>query len=79
MTPTPDQAGTPGTPGTPAESDWTSASFDGNRLRQHRAFLALPLREKLDRIEEMGEVARALGGARHASRRPRPRGGSAGT
>lgn len=39
------------------EIDWTLTTWEGNRLRQHRAFLALPFREKLRIIEQMGEVA----------------------
>jgi hypothetical protein len=35
----------------PEEVDWSQASFEGNRLRQHREFLALPLREKLKILE----------------------------
>ena len=51
----------------PEDIDWTLTTFDGNRRRQHREFRALPLREKLLRIEEMGEVA-AFFGARRAAR-----------
>lgn len=40
----------------PEEVDWQSTTFEGNRLRQMRAFAALPLREKLERVEQMGEM-----------------------
>jgi hypothetical protein len=36
---------------------WESTSWEGNRLRQHREFLALPFREKLRRLEQLAEVA----------------------
>lgn len=39
------------------EADWSASTWEGNRLRQHREFLALPFREKLRRLEELAEVA----------------------
>ena len=42
------------------DADWNSTSWEGNRLRQHREFLALPFREKLRRLEELAEVAEYL-------------------
>lgn len=45
---------------TPDEVDWSVTTWQGNRLRQHREFLALPLRDKLRMIEQMAEVARAF-------------------
>jgi len=53
----------------PAEPDadpWATATFEGNRLAQHRAFQALSFREKILRIEQMNEVAEALRRARSA-------------
>lgn len=41
-------------------TDWSLASFAGNRRAQHVAFLALPFREKLIRLEQMAEVERRL-------------------
>ena len=41
----------------PDTPDWSAATFEGNRQRRHAEFLALPLREKIKRIEEMEEVA----------------------
>ncbi len=38
-------------------SDWSAATWEGHRLRQLREFQALPLREKLEVIEQLGEVA----------------------
>lgn len=37
-------------------TDWSAASWEGHRRRQHQEFLALPFREKLAIIEQMGEV-----------------------
>jgi hypothetical protein len=39
-----------------AEPDWTRATWEGNRLAQHRAFQSLSFREKLRVIEDLGEV-----------------------
>ncbi len=41
----------------PDDIDWSVTTFEGNRRRQHKEFLALPLREKLERLEQMAEVA----------------------
>jgi len=41
----------------PDGTDWSVTTFEGNRRRHHEEFRALPLREKVARIEEMGEVA----------------------
>lgn len=37
--------------------DWGVASWEGHRRRRHQEFLALPFREKLVVIEQLGEVA----------------------
>lgn len=37
--------------------DWGVASWEGHRRRQHQEFQALPFREKLVVIEQLGEVA----------------------
>ena len=37
--------------------DWNIASWTGHRRRQHQEFQALPLREKIAIIEQLGEVA----------------------
>ncbi|MEX2220063.1 MAG: hypothetical protein WD749_15030 [Phycisphaerales bacterium] len=37
--------------------DWSLGTFEGLRRRQHEEFYALPFREKLERIEQMAEVA----------------------
>jgi hypothetical protein len=39
---------------------WSSGTFEGNRLRQQRAFAALSFREQLECVEAMGELARRL-------------------
>ena len=41
----------------PDDIDWSVTTFEGNRRRQHEEFLALPLREKLERLEQMAAVA----------------------
>lgn len=52
----------------PEQPDWRATSWEGNRLRQHREFLALSFREKLQRLEQMAEVAAVLA-ARRQSRK----------
>jgi hypothetical protein len=44
----------------PEPADWSTATFEGNRRRQHQEFYALSLREKIKRIEEMAEVTARL-------------------
>ncbi len=46
--------------------DWESATWEGNRRRQHRDFLALPFRRKMEVIEELGEVVRFFAARRRA-------------
>jgi hypothetical protein len=42
-----------------SEADaWDDATWEGNRLRQHREFHALPFREKLLRLEQLAATAR---------------------
>jgi hypothetical protein len=43
------------------QADWSSASYEGNRRRQHQEFYALSLREKIERLEQMQEVIARLG------------------
>jgi hypothetical protein len=51
-------------PAPPARSvdsiDWSQTTHEGNRRRQHLEFLALSLREKILRIEQMCEVSARL-------------------
>lgn len=47
-------------------ADWSAATFNGLRRAQHRAFLELPFRAKLERVEQMNEVVR-----RFAAKPPR--------
>ncbi len=60
--------------------DWGAANWEGHRRRQHEEFLALPLRDKLLIIEQLGEVAafflerRQARGLPVRSCLPRPRG-----
>ena len=37
--------------------DWSLTTWKGSRLDQHRKFLALPFRRKLEIIEQLGELA----------------------
>lgn len=46
--------------------DWDSTTWEGNRRRQHREFLALSFRQKMQVIEELGEVARFFAARRRA-------------
>lgn len=63
-------------------ADWGTASWEGQRRRQHQEFHALPLREKLAIIEQLGEVAAFFAERRGAlglpvsSRRPEPASGT---
>ena len=50
--------------------DWSLTTFEGNRLRQHREFMALPFREKMIRMEQASEVAELFRKGRD-SRAPR--------
>jgi hypothetical protein len=38
--------------------DWSLTTWKGSRLQQHREFLALPFRRKLELIEEMDDHSR---------------------
>jgi hypothetical protein len=40
----------------PDRVDWTVATWEGSRRRQHLEFLALPFREKLAVVEEMADL-----------------------
>lgn len=46
--------------------DWSRATSEGNRRRQHEAFRALSFREKLARVEEMAEVVAHFAARRQA-------------
>lgn len=37
----------------PETIDWSLTTWKGSRLRQHREFLALPFRRKMELLEEM--------------------------
>jgi hypothetical protein len=51
----------------PDEAIWRLGTWEGNRRRQHEEFRALPLREKIAIIEQLGEVT-ALFAARRRVR-----------
>jgi hypothetical protein len=40
--------------------DWSGVTWQANRLRQHRAFQALPFRDKVLRIEQLAETAKLV-------------------
>lgn len=44
--------------------DWSLTTRKGSRLHQHREFLALPFRRKMELLEEMCERAGKLGATR---------------
>jgi hypothetical protein len=44
----------------PAHADWSLGTFDGLRRAQQAEFMALSFREKLERLEQMAEVAERL-------------------
>lgn len=46
--------------------DWEARSSEGHRRRQHQKFLALPFRDKLVVIEQLGEVAAFFAARRRA-------------
>jgi hypothetical protein len=41
-----------------SEIDWSLTTWKGSRLQQHREFLALPFRRKLEVIEELDDLGR---------------------
>lgn len=47
-------------------ADWSVTTWEGNRLRQHREFLALSFREKLEVVERLGETAAFFAARRRA-------------
>ena len=62
------------------EIDWSLTTWEGNRRQQHRDFLRLSFREKLEVIEQLSEMAdffasrrraRGLPGVRSDERRGR--------
>jgi hypothetical protein len=48
------------------EAVWWLGTWDGNRRRQHLEFRALPLREKIVIIEQLGEVTELFAARRRA-------------
>lgn len=44
--------------------DWSLTTWKGSRLEQHRAFLALPFRRKLELVEEMCDRVRFIAESR---------------
>jgi len=51
----------------PDDAVWRLGTWEGNRRRQHEEFRALPLRDKIAIIEQLGEVT-ALFAARRRVR-----------
>ena len=50
----------------PDDSVWRLGTWEGNRRRQHEEFRALPLRDKIAIIEQLGEVAEVFAARRRA-------------
>ncbi len=50
----------------PESADCTLPSWAESRLRQHREFLALPFRQKVVILEQLGEVAEHFAARRRA-------------
>jgi hypothetical protein len=48
------------TPEEEANIDWNLTTWKGSRLQQHREFLALPFRRKLQINEELVDLAREM-------------------
>jgi hypothetical protein len=46
------------TPEEEAKIDWSLCTWEGSRRAQQQAFFALSLREKLEAVEEMADLAR---------------------
>lgn len=46
--------------------DWSVTSWEGNRRLQHQEFLALPFRDKVRAIEQLGEIAEWFADRRRA-------------
>ena len=46
------------------EIDWSVTTWEGHRRRQHREYLALSFREKIENLEQLAEVAAAFGRGR---------------
>jgi hypothetical protein len=50
----------------PDDAIWRLSTWEGNRRRQHQEFRALPLREKIAIIEQLGEVTELFASRRRA-------------
>lgn len=50
----------------PDDPIWRLGTWEGNRRRQHQEFRALPLREKIAIIEQLGEVTELFASRRRA-------------
>ena len=50
----------------PDDTIWRLGTWEGNRRRQHQEFRALPLREKIAIIEQLGEVTAVFAARRRA-------------
>lgn len=54
----------------PDAADWSVTTWEGNRRQQHRDFYALSFRQKLEMVEQMGEVAAYFANRRRARGQP---------
>ncbi len=48
------------------EIDWSLGTWEGSRRAQHRTYLELPFRAKLEALEEMGELVQRVAKRRAA-------------
>jgi len=53
-----------------ANVDWSITTFEGNRREQLRRWAELPFENVLAALEEMEDIARALGSLPEQARRP---------
>lgn len=54
------------TPSVPDEIDWSLTTFEGLRRKQRQEFAALSFEEKLERVEQMGELVEMFEAQRKA-------------
>jgi hypothetical protein len=56
--------------GREADAGWETATWEGSRRAQLRAALALTVRERLQALEELAELARRLEAMRRTEQTP---------
>lgn len=58
----------------PSDIDWSKATFEGARREQIRRWRALSVRQRLEALDEMTDLAQRIAGSPKTSPRPAPRG-----